>query len=184
MEETGRGRQSRSGPIRRSLSQGFTIDIQPDPFGRTAYVQHPPPLDGDLGFTLNNLPCSEPDSEPSSLFAERDFDFNVADEVLLGVVLGASNVENSYYCPENNEGNDGNAAQGLSAFRHVVVSEEVLIASMNRRTMQTPRFRCPIKGCRADFTAKHNLKNHLDARNGVKKYVCETCQCKYTTSMS
>ncbi|KAG7089238.1 hypothetical protein E1B28_010937 [Marasmius oreades] len=187
MEETGRGRQSRSGPRRRSLSQGFTINVQPDPSGRTAYVQRPPPLDGDLGFTLNNLPCLEPDSEPSSLFAERDFDFNVADEVLLGVMLEASNAENApcasgYHRPENNEGNDGNAAQGSSAFRHIVASEEVVIASKNRRTTQTPRFRCPIKGCRADFTAKHNLKNHLNAHNGVKKYGCESCQRKYTTS--
>ncbi|KAG7089220.1 hypothetical protein E1B28_010921 [Marasmius oreades] len=61
-------------------------------------------------------------------------------------------------------------------------SAAVSAASRKRRTRtRTPRFECPVDGCGADFTANHNLKNHLNAHNGVKNYVCEFCQRKYTT---
>ncbi|KAK1236391.1 hypothetical protein PQX77_000375 [Marasmius sp. AFHP31] len=73
-------------------------------------------------------------------------------------------------------------AEQQQGFRPVVASDEVVHASKSRRTTTGPRFKCPIDGCNADFTAKHNLKNHINAHKGVKNYVCTFCDRKYTTS--
>ncbi|KAJ8088494.1 hypothetical protein PM082_022567 [Marasmius tenuissimus] len=76
----------------------------------------------------------------------------------------------------------GNEAEQQPGFRPVVASDEVVHASKSRRTTTGPRFKCDMDGCNADFTAKHNLKNHINAHKGVKNYVCTFCDRKYTTS--
>ncbi|KAF9260012.1 hypothetical protein L218DRAFT_622952 [Marasmius fiardii PR-910] len=194
--ETDRGRQLRSGPRHRSLSQSFAGNAPSGPSGRSAYVQRSQPLlpaDLDLELPLHGFPASEHDDETSILFdsvpinvvsPEDIFGPLSLPDIAFSDILESGDEDASiYHSEDDNEGNAGTAEEpSASAFRPVVASEEVLVASRSRRTTKTPRYTCSIEGCKADFTAKHNLKNHLNAHNGVKKYVCEFCQHKYTTS--
>ncbi|ESK84995.1 hypothetical protein Moror_11046 [Moniliophthora roreri MCA 2997] len=64
--------------------------------------------------------------------------------------------------------------------RPIVASEDVLRASRKRRKDQNAvRFKCP--ECSQDFTARHNLTNHIFAHKGIKRFRCPHCDKRYTT---
>lgn len=54
------------------------------------------------------------------------------------------------------------------------------IAGPSKRVMDSNRQRrrpyaCSFSGCNASFTARHNLKSHLNAHLGLKRYKCPFC---------
>ncbi|KAJ7036303.1 hypothetical protein C8F04DRAFT_483862 [Mycena alexandri] len=61
-----------------------------------------------------------------------------------------------------------------SAYRSVA-TDATVIASKNRRREPTRlgKFICDL--CGNDFTAKHNLKNHVNSHNSVKDFGCKDC---------
>ncbi|KAJ7036304.1 hypothetical protein C8F04DRAFT_483801 [Mycena alexandri] len=57
-------------------------------------------------------------------------------------------------------------------FRPVVATLATRRAAKFRRKKDAP-FVC--RFCSADFTAKHNLKNHLNSHDSVKNFMCDKC---------
>ncbi|KAJ7812335.1 hypothetical protein B0H13DRAFT_1469892, partial [Mycena leptocephala] len=49
-----------------------------------------------------------------------------------------------------------------------------------RRRMNPGAFVC--ETCGADFTAKHNLRNHQNSHNSVKIFKCQGCGQSFATS--
>ncbi|KAL0575496.1 hypothetical protein V5O48_006481 [Marasmius crinis-equi] len=199
--ERGRRIGGRSGVHRRSHSalggsnQLTGVSLRPARYdtdrrvNRRQRSRSPPPLNLHLKmFSIDYSDDSSPiisDGSMSVLFAEsmlspfQDGGLGLGDNSQVAgdgtdAVPGAGQ--------EDNNKRSTASPSGRSAFRPVVASEEVVLASKSRRTTRTPRFPCPVEGCPADFTAKHNLKNHLNAHNGVKPYGCPHCERSYTTS--
>ncbi|KAF9260013.1 hypothetical protein L218DRAFT_1003109 [Marasmius fiardii PR-910] len=69
-----------------------------------------------------------------------------------------------------------------SEHKDIVASNKIVDASFKRRKKPTEkaRFVCPI--CQHNFTAKHNLNNHMNSHNGVKPFKCDVCKQTFTTS--
>uniref|UniRef100_A0A0W0EZZ3 C2H2-type domain-containing protein n=1 Tax=Moniliophthora roreri TaxID=221103 RepID=A0A0W0EZZ3_MONRR len=61
-----------------------------------------------------------------------------------------------------------------------VGSDALLHASMRRRE-RNPSYFCPYQGCAASFTAKHNLKNHLNSHQGIRPFTCKGCHRSFGT---
>ncbi|KAJ7476165.1 hypothetical protein FB451DRAFT_1246049 [Mycena latifolia] len=61
---------------------------------------------------------------------------------------------------------------------HTVGSEAVTRASHLRRKAEG-KYICDI--CGKTFTAKHNLRNHHNAHNGVKEFSCDVCHKHFST---
>ncbi|KAJ3843936.1 hypothetical protein F5878DRAFT_207996 [Lentinula raphanica] len=55
-----------------------------------------------------------------------------------------------------------------------VASAALINAANARRTNEAP-FRCTFAGCKATFTAKHNLNNHVNSHYGIKSFQCAKC---------
>ncbi|KAJ7227485.1 hypothetical protein GGX14DRAFT_630139 [Mycena pura] len=55
-------------------------------------------------------------------------------------------------------------------------------AAKNRRKDQTMPGAFICKVCNADFTAKHNLRNHMNSHGSVKEFRCDTCGQSFGTS--
>ncbi|KAJ7476142.1 hypothetical protein FB451DRAFT_1088199, partial [Mycena latifolia] len=54
-------------------------------------------------------------------------------------------------------------------------------ANTRRKDKTTPgAYKCDV--CGADFTAKHNLKNHQNSHIGLRNYACSTCGQVFGTS--
>ncbi|KAJ7814182.1 hypothetical protein B0H13DRAFT_461703 [Mycena leptocephala] len=49
----------------------------------------------------------------------------------------------------------------------------------NLRRKKEVQFYC--KYCSAGFTAKHNLRNHLNSHEGKRPHVCVSCSVSFTT---
>ncbi|KAK1236392.1 hypothetical protein PQX77_000376 [Marasmius sp. AFHP31] len=66
--------------------------------------------------------------------------------------------------------------------KEIVASSKIVDASVKRRKKpgERGRFVCPI--CNHNFTAKHNLNNHMNSHSGVKPFKCEVCKQTFTTS--
>ncbi|KIK66750.1 hypothetical protein GYMLUDRAFT_37876 [Collybiopsis luxurians FD-317 M1] len=62
-----------------------------------------------------------------------------------------------------------------------VASRKTRLASAKRRRKEA-RFHCSVPGCGGSFTARHNLLNHENAHNGVRKYGCGSCGNAFVTS--
>ncbi|KAJ8072181.1 hypothetical protein PM082_015739 [Marasmius tenuissimus] len=67
-----------------------------------------------------------------------------------------------------------------SRIRPVVASASVAAASQARRKKE-PIFICSVAGCNQRFTAKHNLKNHVNAHSGIRPFACSFCAKEFTT---
>ncbi|KAL0575497.1 hypothetical protein V5O48_006482 [Marasmius crinis-equi] len=69
-----------------------------------------------------------------------------------------------------------------SEHKEMVASNKIVDASTKRRKKpgERGRFICPI--CNHNFTAKHNLNNHMNSHSGVKPFKCEVCKQTFTTS--
>ncbi|KAJ7808380.1 kinase-like domain-containing protein [Mycena olivaceomarginata] len=67
-------------------------------------------------------------------------------------------------------------------FRPIVVSAATRRASANRRRDPTKAglYVCSI--CGNDFTAKHNLQNHIRSHNGVRAFECNGCGRRFGTA--
>ncbi|KAK7014745.1 hypothetical protein VNI00_019297 [Paramarasmius palmivorus] len=64
--------------------------------------------------------------------------------------------------------------------RRTIASDDVLKASKKRRKDSSQgEFKCHI--CSQDFTARHNLANHINAHLGIKRFECPHCHKHYTT---
>ncbi|KAK7031192.1 hypothetical protein VNI00_013608 [Paramarasmius palmivorus] len=67
-----------------------------------------------------------------------------------------------------------------SVQRRTIASDDVLKASRKRRKDPGEgEFKCSI--CSQDFTARHNLTNHINAHRGIKPFECPHCHKYYTT---
>ncbi|KAK1223480.1 hypothetical protein PQX77_013638 [Marasmius sp. AFHP31] len=110
--------------------------------------------------TPNTLcpPCDTADGSASTLFDTNSFSaLDKAGGGLSGRSQSADGdtitFRKEHSCPSY----EAEHRPGL--FRQVAASEGVVNANKSRRTMTGPRFRCPMDGCNANFTAKHNLKS-------------------------
>lgn len=63
-------------------------------------------------------------------------------------------------------------------FRKRIATSGVLKAAEKRR-QRVPAFKCPI--CNYSLTSKDNLKNHINAHNGIRPFECDTCSKKFGT---
>ncbi|KAJ7755502.1 hypothetical protein B0H16DRAFT_716205 [Mycena metata] len=66
------------------------------------------------------------------------------------------------------------SAHDASLYRSVA-TDATVIASKNRRREPTKRGKFICHLCGNDFTAKHNLKNHVNSHNSVKDFGCKDC---------
>lgn len=66
--------------------------------------------------------------------------------------------------------------------KEIVASTKIVDASSKRRKKpgEKGRFVCHI--CGHDFTAKHNLNNHMNSHSGIKPHKCVVCGQTFTTS--
>ncbi|KAF8176707.1 hypothetical protein K438DRAFT_73948 [Mycena galopus ATCC 62051] len=70
------------------------------------------------------------------------------------------------------EGQIGEFGGESGAFRRIVSTEAGRRASKIRRK-GAARFFCEI--CPSDFTAKHNLRNHMKSHESIKDFLCDMC---------
>ncbi|KAJ7168592.1 hypothetical protein C8R46DRAFT_237439 [Mycena filopes] len=94
-----------------------------------------------------------------------------------------------HYTPSPSHGAPSPSASGHSrqhsdgaVVLRPVATEATVRASRERRKNPTEvgKFVCP--ECGNDFTAKHNLKNHMNSHNGVKPFICEDCGQSFGTA--
>ncbi|KAJ7755503.1 hypothetical protein B0H16DRAFT_1540649 [Mycena metata] len=64
-------------------------------------------------------------------------------------------------------------------FRRVVATPATRRAAKFRRK-KAASFLCRV--CGADFTAKHNLKNHLNSHDSIKDFMCDQCSQRFGTA--
>ncbi|KAJ7649655.1 hypothetical protein FB45DRAFT_885532 [Roridomyces roridus] len=69
-----------------------------------------------------------------------------------------------------------------SILRPLVGTAGTLRASRARRKDPSRRGAFVCELCGHDFTAKHNLRNHMNSHNDVKKYECTNCGERFGTS--
>ncbi|KAJ7592781.1 hypothetical protein C8J56DRAFT_482706 [Mycena floridula] len=62
----------------------------------------------------------------------------------------------------------------------VTLASDKIIAASNKRRKHQARFSCDI--CGQNFTARHNLQNHLNAHDGVKNFACKFCDFRAVTA--
>ncbi|KAJ3732436.1 hypothetical protein DFJ43DRAFT_1073972 [Lentinula guzmanii] len=62
-----------------------------------------------------------------------------------------------------------------------VATRKIRIAS-ERRRKRGARFFCEVPGCNGSFTAKHNLINHTNSHEGVRKFKCNLCEKRFITN--
>ncbi|KAJ4477479.1 hypothetical protein J3R30DRAFT_3703905 [Lentinula aciculospora] len=61
------------------------------------------------------------------------------------------------------------------------VASDALVTAATGRRKNEATFRCDIPGCKATFTAKHNLNNHLNSHFGIKSFRCPQCERDFGT---
>ncbi|KAJ7471437.1 hypothetical protein B0H11DRAFT_1368968 [Mycena galericulata] len=62
---------------------------------------------------------------------------------------------------------------------HLHVGSPANVAASTSRRKKPAKFECMY--CPATFTARHNLRNHLNAHAGVRPHLCPLCQYSFTT---
>ncbi|CAK5268266.1 unnamed protein product [Mycena citricolor] len=65
-------------------------------------------------------------------------------------------------------------------FKKEVASTKIRSASAARR-MNKAVFNCTVPGCPSTFTARHNLKNHMNSHQNNRPFVCPGCSFSFTT---
>ncbi|KAF8896071.1 hypothetical protein BD779DRAFT_1466105 [Infundibulicybe gibba] len=90
--------------------------------------------------------------------------------------------------PQTSTRQAGNAVAGSSKtpdtkFRPEVGSAAMVQACHERRKPENKEgaFHCTEPGCMANFTAKHNLMNHINSHKGIRKFECSLCERKFGT---
>ncbi|KIY51783.1 hypothetical protein FISHEDRAFT_56455 [Fistulina hepatica ATCC 64428] len=58
------------------------------------------------------------------------------------------------------------------------VATPAMVKASTRRRRKPANFKCEF--CTADFTAKHNLQNHLRSHKGVREFECSLCGMTFT----
>ncbi|KAL0575498.1 hypothetical protein V5O48_006483 [Marasmius crinis-equi] len=64
--------------------------------------------------------------------------------------------------------------------RQRIALPNVRESSNRRRGQNTRLLSCPVDSCNSTFTARHNLKYHVDAHRGIKDFQCEWCGRSFT----
>ncbi|KAJ7067238.1 hypothetical protein C8F01DRAFT_1079378 [Mycena amicta] len=74
-------------------------------------------------------------------------------------------------------------SQAIAGARTIVGSAAGRTAARTRRKEPNKRgaYICKFKFCKADFTAKHNLKFHYKSHNGQKDWICSKCDQGFVT---
>ncbi|KAK7468972.1 hypothetical protein VKT23_003471 [Stygiomarasmius scandens] len=57
------------------------------------------------------------------------------------------------------------------------IGTEATRRSSFQRRKRPAKYGCTVPGCGQDFTAIHNLRNHMNSHNGIKPYKCNVCAC-------
>ncbi|KAJ3732437.1 hypothetical protein DFJ43DRAFT_310094 [Lentinula guzmanii] len=61
------------------------------------------------------------------------------------------------------------------------VASDALVTAATGRRKNEATFHCGVPGCKATFTAKHNLNNHLNSHFGIKSFRCPRCERDFGT---
>ncbi|KAJ3740602.1 hypothetical protein DFH05DRAFT_1509489 [Lentinula detonsa] len=67
--------------------------------------------------------------------------------------------------------------------RHTHVATRKIRIASERRRKRGARFFCEVPGCHGSFTAKHNLINHTNSHEGVRKFKCNFCEKRFVTNV-
>ncbi|KAF9052557.1 hypothetical protein BDP27DRAFT_655332 [Rhodocollybia butyracea] len=62
-----------------------------------------------------------------------------------------------------------------------VASDAVVNSAIGRRSRKAD-FSCTLPGCKATFTAKHNLHNHLNSHYRIRNFKCAQCERDFGTA--
>ncbi|KAJ7081826.1 hypothetical protein B0H15DRAFT_853717 [Mycena belliarum] len=55
------------------------------------------------------------------------------------------------------------------------------VQAARSRRKKPGKFACPYSGCISNFTARHNLRHHINSHKGVKPHQCHVCRTRFTT---
>ncbi|KAJ7472764.1 hypothetical protein FB451DRAFT_302690 [Mycena latifolia] len=72
---------------------------------------------------------------------------------------------------------DGTVTELAVVYRQVASPASVQASTSRRK--KPAKFRCP--HCPSSFTARHNLRHHVNAHTGARPYHCAVCGTHYTT---
>jgi hypothetical protein len=62
------------------------------------------------------------------------------------------------------------------------VASDALVQSTSGRRQKEATFFCDVSGCKASFTAKHNLQNHVNSHFRIRDFKCARCERDFGTA--